>query len=392
MTSVMETASVVVILGALLAFSAVVLAVRHIYLHLCYYSRPEYQLHIVRILAMVPIYSVTSWFALVLENEQTILILELIRDSYEAYVIYNFVVLLINYGGGDLHLCRYLEDQPRMSHPWPGNIWLPPLKLGPAFLNSIRASVLQFVFIKPAGSSLRLYVFLHGSSSQHKLISLLLVLINNASVSIALYGLVLFYHAAHELLLPHHPFEKFLSVKAVVFFSFWQGVALSIAIRVGLIRDVEGFSADAQATGLQDFLICLEMAIAAVTHYYVFSYSEYHRLLPDDTPVSRNYPLLQVVDFRDVLSDAKDRLTGGVGFEAELRDEEPIVPGVDNILGDGMGKNHGYIRRGDGQPASISNDLMSSPWHLRAPKPVYNRLPVTHEHETYGSVESGRLR
>lgn len=325
-----------IIVGGLLALAAVVLAVRHIGQHLRHYCKPQYQLHIVRILAMVPIYSVTSWFALVSQDERHILVLELVRDSYEAYVVYNFVVLLINYGGGDLHLCRYLEDQPRMPHPWPLNQWLPPLKLGPAFLNSVRASVLQFVFVKPAGSATKLYAFLHSDYITRMVLIVVLAIVNNISVSCALYGLVLFYHAAHDLLKPFRPFEKFLSVKAVVFFSFWQGVVLSIAVRFGLVDEVEGFTANEQVTGLQDFLICCEMALAAVAHYYVFSSTEYESGMceEDDSARGSHYPLLQVVDFRDVLSDAKDRFYGGVGFENELRDKEPIVPSVDNILGD----------------------------------------------------------
>lgn len=324
----------VIAIGGLFALLAVVLAVRHIMLHLRHYSKPQYQLHIVRILAMVPIYSLTSWFALVSSDEKHILVLELVRDSYEAYVVYNFVVLLINYGGGDQALCRYLEDQPRISHPWPLKLWLPPLKLGPAFLNSVRASVLQFVFFKPAGSLLKLYAFLHYEYVTRVVVIVVLAVVNNMSVSCALYGLVLFYHATSDLLKPFRPFEKFLSVKAVVFFSFWQGFALSVAVRFGWLKEVEGFTANEQVTGLQDFLICGEMAVAAVAHYFIFSSTEYEREGCDRYRDGTSYPLLQVVDFRDVLSDAKDRFYGGVGFENELRDKEPIVPSVDNILGD----------------------------------------------------------
>lgn len=360
-----------VVLGGLLAAAAVVLAIRHIYCHLNNFSRPEYQLHIVRILAMVPIYSVTSWIALLITDEKKTLVLELIRDSYEAYVIYNFVVLLINYGGGDLHLCRYLEGQPRMPHPWPGNLWLPPLKLGPAFLNGIRASVLQFVFIKPAGSLLKLLITTNEVDFMRSISILVLAICNNLSVSCALYGLVLFYHAAHDLLLPFQPFEKFLSVKAVVFFSFWQGVVIGLAVKVGALKDVQGFSADEQATGLQDFLICLEMAIAAVTHYYVFSYTEYKTAAYDAHGTyqadSKN-PLLQIVDFRDVLSDAKDRIYGGVGFESELRDGAPIAPGVDNILDDVAVEQSTYTKGRGAKANSVSADLMTSPWQLRAPR------------------------
>lgn len=310
---------------------------------------------------MVPIYSTTSWFALILHNERSILTLELIRDTYEAYVIYNFVVLLIAYGGGDFHLSRFLEARPRMPHPFPGNIWLPPLKLGPAFLNSVRASVLQFVAVKPACSMLKLYLASHPEHPVRGLIGLVVIVVNNVSISCALYGLVLFYHASHELLLPYAPFEKFLAVKAVVFFSFWQGAALSLAVKVGVLTDVEGFSANEQVTGLQDLLICLEMAIAAVGHYYVFSYKEYQTAeYRYEYGAPRRFPLLQVVDFRDVLVDAKDRFYGGVGFESELREEEPIVLGIEKVFDDSPSGQ--YRRPQTNRPVSVSADLNRNSW------------------------------
>lgn len=340
---------IIVLLAGVLTALAVLLSVRHIKEHLTHYKVPEFQLHIVRILAIVPIYSLTSWLALIVKDERGTMVLEVIRDSYEAYVIYNFVVLLINYGGGHLHLCRYLEDQPRMEHPFPGNLWLPPLKLGPAFMAGIRVSVLQFVFVKPINSMVKLYLVFHkdGTSLQVATLAVIMV-VNNISISAALYGLVLFYHAAEPVLRPYNPLAKFICVKLVVFFSFWQGIVLSLAVGLGLIRDVPGFSASEQATGLQDVMICFEMAIAATAHMFVFSYSEYdamhgRREVDDGKPTeelkrrsvpSAKNPLLDVVDFRDVLSDAKDRFHCGisVGYERELNDGAPLIPG--NVLGD----------------------------------------------------------
>lgn len=186
--------------------------------------------------------------------------------------------------------------------------------------------------MKPAGAFLKLYVFWHASHVARTVVGIILGIANNLSVSCALYGLVLFYHAAHELLLPHKPFEKFLAVKAVVFFSFWQGVVISIAINFGMLTKEKGLEPDDQASRLQDTLICFEMAIAAIMHYFVFSSTEYQNENSD----SSAYPLLHVVDFRDVLSDAKDRIHGGVGYGNELREQEPILPSVDNILGDAV--------------------------------------------------------
>lgn len=267
--------AIAVAVSGVCAAAATVTSSWEIYMHLTHYVQPQFQLHIVRILVMVPIYSVTSFLALFV-SEYWGLLLDIVRDGYEAYVIYNFVVLLIEFSGGDRRLIYFLETRPRMHHPFPLRDRLPPIHLGAPFVFAVRAACLQFVFAKPAGSLFLLYITSHPDSLlAFRGAGGLVYLANNISVTVALYALVLFYHAAEELLRPYRPLPKFLAVKAVIFFSFWQGVALSVAIRLGALKDVGGYSAHEQATGLQDVLICVEMLAAAVCHAFVFPYTEH---------------------------------------------------------------------------------------------------------------------
>jgi len=392
--------AIAVIVSGLCAAAATVTSSWEIYMHLTHYVQPQFQLHIVRILVMVPIYSVTSFLALFV-GEYWALLLDIVRDGYEAYVIYNFVVLLIEFSGGDRRLIYFLETRPRMHHPFPLRDRLPPIHLGAPFVFAVRAACLQFVFAKPAGSLFLLYTAAHPDSLfAFRGAGGLVYLANNVSVTVALYALVLFYHAAEELLRPYRPLPKFLAVKAVIFFSFWQGVALSVAIRLGALKDVGGYTAHEQATGLQDVLICVEMLAAAVCHAFVFPYTEHvaavaataapegasvgpasglhggsrrydsygtlsagedmeagfggasakgargakgSQAAAAEAPASgrrrRTHPALRnfgdVLDVRDVLADAKNRLYGSSGgFERELRDSEPLVASADTILGD----------------------------------------------------------
>lgn len=93
------------------------------------------------------------------------------------------------------------------------------------FYRRVKQGVLQFVLIKPITSVLaivldRYDLFCDGTYNLHCGFPWLAFL-NNLSVSLSLYFLVLFYKATEERLAPFSPFYKFVTVKAILFFSFW---------------------------------------------------------------------------------------------------------------------------------------------------------------------------
>ena len=75
--------------------------------HLCYYNERNLQKYIIRILFMVPIYSLATLYSIL--NPESLLYCGAIRDFYEAYVLYTFMQLLIQYMGGDSSLQIHLE-------------------------------------------------------------------------------------------------------------------------------------------------------------------------------------------------------------------------------------------------------------------------------------------
>ena len=72
---------------SLLAFAccsvATLISVYAIYGHLRHYGRPNLQRFIVRIIVIVPVYSVSSWFTFNLVHHTSALYLETIRDANE---------------------------------------------------------------------------------------------------------------------------------------------------------------------------------------------------------------------------------------------------------------------------------------------------------------------
>lgn len=107
---------------------------------------------------------------------------------------------------------------------------------------------------------------------------LYITLINNFSISMALYGLFLFYFATKSMLKPFNPVLKFFTVKSVIFLTFWQGVLLAILEKSGVIEAFEGssnLSAGTVAAGWQNFIICIEMFFAAIALKFAFPHTVY---------------------------------------------------------------------------------------------------------------------
>ena len=82
--------------------------------HALNYSKPHLQKYIIRVLFMVPTYALNSW--IVLKFPETSIYLDTIRECYEAFVIYNFMIYLINFlKYGHFFFKQKLKPQDRKS-------------------------------------------------------------------------------------------------------------------------------------------------------------------------------------------------------------------------------------------------------------------------------------
>jgi len=152
-----------------------------------------------------------------------------------------------------------------------------------------------------------------------------IAMINNLSVFCAFNGLLKFYHAVADDLRWIHPFFKFITIKGIVFLTFWQG--LTIAIVVSLrdndddADDVDTVASDdkdprAQAVAIQNLLICLEMLFFSIAHFCVFPSEEWEETYTEKKMAK---PGLGIKDFA---SDV--RVIMRRGRERNRHDPKPI--------------------------------------------------------------------
>ncbi|KPM05757.1 transmembrane protein 184B-like protein 2 [Sarcoptes scabiei] len=81
----LQSSSAKVISGAF-AWTALFITCHQIYQHLKYYSLPSEQRWIVRILFIVPIYGLDSWFSLLFFRDNYYVYFDSVRDWYEGEV------------------------------------------------------------------------------------------------------------------------------------------------------------------------------------------------------------------------------------------------------------------------------------------------------------------
>ena len=143
-----------------------------------------------------------------------------------------------------------------------------------AFVRRCKRGALQYVLLKPALAIITVVLAARGLWREGTWSPgggyFWVQLSANATATVALYSLALFYFGAHDLLAPHSPVLKFLAVKAIVFATFWQGVAISAALAAG------GLASPDDGKALQDGLLCVEMLPAAVAMAAAFPAKEYH--------------------------------------------------------------------------------------------------------------------
>ncbi|GLC43913.1 hypothetical protein PLESTB_000922400 [Pleodorina starrii] len=244
---------------------------------------------------MVPFYGVTSWLSL--KYRESSIYFDVPRDCYEAWVIYNFLSLCMAYVGGPGAVVvksegKYIKPSwMLMTCCWP------PIKVDGFLLRKCKQGTLQFVITKPILAAMTLILFAGGmyEDGDWSLTGgyLYIAIIYNTCYTIALYYLLIFYVGCEELLEPYRPLMKLILIKAVIFLTFWQSIAISMFS--------SKFTDPTDAAALQDWMVCLEMLMSACMMWAAFPHTEYK--MGGQTTGLRLTAVLHAISLQDVYSD-----------------------------------------------------------------------------------------
>ena len=183
-----------------------------------------------------------------------------------------------------------------------------PIYLGEGFYRNVKQGVLQFVILRPFISVLAL--FLHGwgkyDEGDFSLDNgyVYCSFVSNVSVSVSLYYLVLLYTATSKEL-DKSIIYKFLSIKSLIFFSFWQSCLF------GLFLNLELFGSDKDASlesvKSQNFLLTIELALGSYFICNAFSHKEF--ISKQKRSLNLFKSVGDMLNMKDIIEDAQSTFT-----------------------------------------------------------------------------------
>jgi Organic solute transporter Ostalpha len=103
----------------------------------------------------------------------------------------------------------------------------------------------------------------------------------------------------------------------VIFASYWQGFFLSILLFFNALPSTGKYTADNIALAIQDALICFEMPLFAVAHWYAFSHADFRDYSISTARLPVFYAVRDAFGFIDLWIDLVDAFQGR-GYEYRL--------------------------------------------------------------------------
>jgi len=163
-------------------------------------------------------------------------------------------------------------------------------------------SVLQYVIIRPAVSiagivTQALGVLCESQGFDIHFANVYLEAVDFVSISVALYGLIVFYGLTRNDLKGKKPLAKFLCIKLIVMFTWYQSFVFS-ALQNRVIHATSFWTSTNIADGLNALAICIEMIFFSIFMWLAYPYNEYKRK-SGTPPTSIWRPLWDSINYSD---------------------------------------------------------------------------------------------
>jgi len=270
---------------------------------------------------MPPVYALISFFSYRYFREYTYY--ELVQVAYEAITLSAFLLLLIDFvastaSGHDVR--KALDRKSKSALPIP----LCCIRYRPTkayFMYTVKWSVLQYVIVRPAVSIAGIICQHYGvlcptSSFNPYYAQMYLSIIDFISITVALYGLIVFYGLTKTELVGKQPLAKFLTIKLIVMATFYQSFIFSI-LEGRVIHATKYWTESNIADGLNALTTCIEMVLFACFMMWAYHWNEYAQ--PGYAKTSIWKPLWDSIN----LSDFALEIWGSIKFYIDHARNKP---------------------------------------------------------------------
>ncbi|KAL5039758.1 hypothetical protein BDV3_003179 [Batrachochytrium dendrobatidis] len=275
--------------GGVLMLATTILSLHLTIMHFRYYTKPQFQRPITRILLMVPLYSICSLLSF--WSVKWAVYINVVRDCYEGFVVYNFFTLCLEYLGPTEHVrLQVLATKQSRRFPPPACC----LTHSPShfyFLGFCKLGILQYVYIRIittlASLAMEIGKVYCSESMSPYFGHMYTTVFNSISVGLAMFTLISFYLPIRHDISHYNLVGQFLSIKFVIFFQFWLGITIKLLANSGTIHATDDWTVGELSTLIQSFVVIVEMMIASILHLWAFNYKIF---VPEDksvTPIAK---------------------------------------------------------------------------------------------------------
>jgi hypothetical protein len=216
----------------------------HIFGHVHYNKEAQSRKYAIRIVSMVPVYALDGLFAL--EHPHLSFMFGLFRCGYEAFVLYSFIQYLLTAVGGAVALAKNLQAQENGSAPTAACCG----HKGASFVRCTVLGTLQYV---PCMIFCIILSYMSWSEGKYEEGEFALdngwfwvSLIQGISQTWALTCLAFFYQGVKHQLREIKPLLKFVAIKLVVFFTWYQ------AFMIYAIKSMDSAFLDSHAVKIEN--------------------------------------------------------------------------------------------------------------------------------------------